>query len=133
MVGDPFQILLQNSIASASDSHSSVIKDDESQVHSNNVSENQNPKYEIAQIHSKQQQQPRQEMKHEKTTHDSIFKTQSLLHPKEMNQQNIATNKHVFEIFHNKQTLGGVNGTKNNYNYISNKLNADSRRYAKNK
>ena len=70
-------------------------------------------------------------MKHEKTTHDSIFETQSLLYPNEMNQQNIATNKHLFEIFHNKQTLGGVNGTKNNYNSISNKSNANSRMYEK--
>ena len=52
MAGDPFQILPQNSFSSASDSHSSVIKDDESQVQSDNVSENQNRKCEIAQIHT---------------------------------------------------------------------------------
>ena len=68
---------------------------------------------------------------HDKNTHDSIFKIQSLLYPNEMDQQNATTNKHLFEIFHNKQTLGGVNGTKNNYNSISNKSNANSRMYGK--
>ena len=114
---DFFRSLRQNSFSSTSDSHCSIAKDDESQILGDNVSENQNPKYEISQIHSKQQQQqPRQELTHEKNTHDSISETQSLLHPTEMDQEN---------------TPEEVNGTNNNYNSISYQLNADSRRYAK--